>query len=341
MTDEIIFDDDEIDAASHWYGGQGSMLYAIVSTGSLRRGTIRPRHDEGRPMTDEEWMIDLAERLEGEAESSARDAAKQAKRAKGDEKKELLADRDGLRSIALKAGQFVRDAERSRKSSHATRSRTTHHATKKSPARLDRELSQVVGKRIDRKKLGEMMSAWGGDFAYGTDTGAIGAVSSYYYSGKKYPERRWVEQALSAIEADVPKAERGAHGWTTADARDLRTIAAGLRYYLLHDYNNGNGGRSHSTVKRDEGLYPTAEARRQVQTIRHREEFPEILAISMRVDGTNYQVKVPDPKNKRGYDLVDVLIHHNGARSIKSASRSVITPTKASKIVTRYLEATS
>ena len=87
-------------------------------------------------------------------------------------------------------------------------------------------------------------------------------------------------------------------------------------------------------------LYPTAEARRQVQTIRRREEFPEILAISMRVDGTNYNVKVPDPKNTRGYDLVDVLIHHNGARSIKSASRSVITPTKASKIVTRYLEAT-
>ena len=95
-----------------------------------------------------------------------------------------------------------------------------------------------------------------------------------------------------------------------------------------------------STVKRDEELVPTAEARRQVQTIRRREDFPEILAISMRVDGTNYQVKVPDPKNKRGYDLVDVLIHHNGARSIKSASRSRITPDRASKIVTKYLEAT-
>lgn len=222
--------------------------------------------------------------------------------------------------------------------SHSTR---VHHATKKTRtvARLDRELSQVVGKRIDRKKLGELMAAWGGDFAYGTGTGAIGAVSSYYYGGKKYPDRRWVEQALSAIEADVPRAERGEHGWTKADARDLRTIASGLRYYLVQDYN-GNGGRSHSTVKRDEALHPTAEARRQVQTIRRREDFPEILAISMRVDGTNYQVKVPDLKNKRGYDLVDVLVHHNGMRSIKSASRSVITPTKASKIVTSYLEAT-
>ena len=100
-----------------------------------------------------------------------------------------------------------------------------------------------------------------------------------------------------------------------------------------------SGGRSHSTISRDDELVPTAEARRQVQTIRRREEFPEILAISMRVDGINYQVKVPDAKNKRGYDLVDVLIHHNGMRSIKSAGRSVITPTKASKIVSRYLEA--
>lgn len=119
-----------------------------------------------------------------------------------------------------------------------------HHSTRKSPAQLDREIAQSIGKRIDRVKLG------------------------------------------------------------------------------------------------DEELVPTAEARRQVQTIRRREEFPEILAISMRVDGTNYQVKVPDPKNKRGYDLVDVLIHHNGARSIKSASRSRTTPERASRIVMKYLEAT-
>ena len=99
-------------------------------------------------------------------------------------------------------------------------------------------------------------------------------------------------------------------------------------------------GSAHSTIRSDEPLYPTAEARRGVQTIRRREDFPEILAISMRADGTNYQVKVPDPKNKHGYDLVDVLVHHNGLRSTKSASRSRITPTSASKIVSRYLEAT-
>ena len=107
---------------------------------------------------------------------------------------------------------------------------------KKTKARLDREIDQTVGKRIDRKKLGEMMSPWGGDFAYGEGTGAIGAVSSYYYSGKKYPDRVWVERALKAIEANVPRAEHGAHGWTKSDAKDLRRIAQGLRYYLLHDY---------------------------------------------------------------------------------------------------------
>jgi len=100
------------------------------------------------------------------------------------------------------------------------------------------------------------------------------------------------------------------------------------------------GRKAHSTINRDGGLYPTAEARRHVQTIQRREEFPEILAISMRSDGTNYNVKVPDPKNKLGYDLVDVLIHDNGLRSIKSASRSRTTPDRASKIVARYLAAT-
>jgi hypothetical protein len=210
--------------------------------------------------------------------------------------------------------------------------------TRKSPAQLDREIAQSLGKRIDRVKLGEMMHPWS-SVGHGSAGTAIYAVASYYDSGKKYPDRAVVERAIAAIEADIPKAEHGAHGWTKADANDLRTIVQGLRYYLRQDYN-GNGGRSHSTVRRDDELVPTAEARRQVQTLRRREEFPEILAISMRVDGTNYQVKVPDPKNKRGYDLVDVLIHHNGARSIKSASRSRTTPERASRIVTKYLEAT-
>jgi hypothetical protein len=106
----------------------------------------------------------------------------------------------------------------------------------KTSTQLDREIAERLGKRIDRKKLGEMMSPWGGDFAYGQGIGAIGAVSSYYYSGKVYPDRVWVERAIAAIEADVPKAEHGAHGWTKADAKNLRRILQGLRYYLHLDY---------------------------------------------------------------------------------------------------------
>lgn len=102
----------------------------------------------------------------------------------------------------------------------------------KTSTQLDREIAGRLGKRIDRKKLGELMSPWGSDSSYGQGSGAIGAVSSYYYDDKKYPDRVWVERALKAIEADIPKAEHGAHGWTKSDAKDLRKIAQGLRYYL-------------------------------------------------------------------------------------------------------------
>jgi hypothetical protein len=122
----------------------------------------------------------------------------------------------------------------------------THHATRKQPAQLDREVDQVVGKRIDRKKLAELMFPWGGDFAYGQGTGAIGAVASYYADNKKYPDRVWVDRALKAVEADVPKAEAGAHGWTKSDANSLRRIAQGLRYYIVHDYKDAGSTKRRS-----------------------------------------------------------------------------------------------
>jgi hypothetical protein len=101
--------------------------------------------------------------------------------------------------------------------------------------------------RIDRRKLGEMMSPWGGDFAYGEGIGSVGAVASFYSSGKPYPQREYVEKAIRAIEADIPQAQRGMHGWTTKDARELRTIAAGLRYYLAKDYSKGGAAETPST----------------------------------------------------------------------------------------------
>ena len=152
----IDFNDEEIEAAGHWYGGQGSMLYAITSTGSLKRGTIRPRNDDGTPMTDDEWIVDLAERLESEAEEAARDAGKQAKKAKGTERAELRADQDGLRSIAFKASQFIRGAKRAQKSGHATRRTTrgsSQHATKKSAAQLQREIDEALANPQSRKTV--------------------------------------------------------------------------------------------------------------------------------------------------------------------------------------------
>jgi Family of unknown function (DUF6496) len=169
----IDFDEDEIEAAGHWYGGQGSMLYAITSTGALSRGTIRPRHPEGGLMTDEEWIVDLAERLEGEAEEAARDAAKQAKKAKGAERKELLADREGLRSIALKAGQFVRDAARAQKSSHATR-------------KYGKKASEKVERTLHEFKRGKLKSGSGAAVTSRKQAIAIG-LSQARARGYKVP----------------------------------------------------------------------------------------------------------------------------------------------------------
>ena len=73
--DCIELDADEIDAAIAWHGGQSSMLYAVASTGALRRGTHRPYGDDG-PMSDDEWMQHLASKLAHEASQAAELAAK-------------------------------------------------------------------------------------------------------------------------------------------------------------------------------------------------------------------------------------------------------------------------
>ena len=67
----IEFDSEALRAAEHWHDGQSSMLYAIASTGSLARGTIRPRsYDADRPMSDVEWIGYLVDNLEGETETA-------------------------------------------------------------------------------------------------------------------------------------------------------------------------------------------------------------------------------------------------------------------------------
>jgi len=79
---------------------------------------------------------------------------------------------------------------------------------------------------------------------------------------------------------------------------------------------------------------PAAGGRRR----RDPEHVLEIISTSRRPEGTNYAVRVPDPKNKRGYDLVDVLMHHNGAISTNSASRSRTTASPAIRFVKKHIE---
>lgn len=86
------------------------MLYAIVSTGSLKRNPLercRPWIEDGnqdRPMTDDEWMRMLVENLQGEAEDSIASARKQLKGTRGQDRQDLLADIEGLESIVARCG---------------------------------------------------------------------------------------------------------------------------------------------------------------------------------------------------------------------------------------------
>ncbi len=70
------------EVAQHWHSGQSSMLYAVASTGAVKRGSVRPQGDE-RPMTDAEWMLSLLD----EAANEFRDAACHAE---GGEDEQLL-----------------------------------------------------------------------------------------------------------------------------------------------------------------------------------------------------------------------------------------------------------
>jgi hypothetical protein len=93
-------------------------------------------------------------------------------------------------------------------------------------------------KKVDRRKLGELMSPWGGDFSYGRGAGTVGAVSSFYSSGKTYPDKKIVDEAFSETERLRSLARHGAHGWGPKDVKTLDRISKGLLYYLNHDYED-------------------------------------------------------------------------------------------------------
>lgn len=96
---------------------------------------------------------------------------------------------------------------------------------------------RAASRSVDlRRSLGDLMSSWGADTGSGLPVYAVG---SYYYGGHTYPDRAMVERAIAAVEADVPRAEAGANGWTRAEAEELRLIARGLRHFLALDYPRG------------------------------------------------------------------------------------------------------
>lgn len=105
---EIDFDDQQVGAAVNWHGGQGSMLYAVASTGALRLGTRRPRGVDN----DREWFIYLANELEDEASKASQDASRQAwDTPDEDERTELREEAAILESIARDARDAAKAAE--------------------------------------------------------------------------------------------------------------------------------------------------------------------------------------------------------------------------------------
>jgi len=130
---------------------------------------------------------------------------------------------EALTKASKKFGEFDLDVYRGKISSPYA------PATKRGHAKGTPGKSEL----ISRKKLAEMMYPWGGDSGTGLP---VYAVASYYGGGNVYPDRNMVERAIAITEANIPKANRGEHGWTKKDAVDLGTIARGLRHYLKTDY---------------------------------------------------------------------------------------------------------
>jgi len=57
--------------SAQWHSGQASMLYAVASSGNLRRGTSRPwNYEADRHATDSEWNASLWRKLTQELENA-------------------------------------------------------------------------------------------------------------------------------------------------------------------------------------------------------------------------------------------------------------------------------
>jgi len=130
---------------------------------------------------------------------------------------------DALSKAAEKFGGFDLFVDRGKIWASEVRATKRGH-TKGTPSKSE---------MISRSKLAEMMYPWGGDSGSGLP---VYAIASFYDGGKVYPDRNMLKRAIAIVEANIPKALRGEHGWNKKDAADLATIARGLRHYLRIDY---------------------------------------------------------------------------------------------------------
>lgn len=104
-------------------------------------------------------------------------------------------------------------------------------------------------REMKRKRLAALMYPWGSDFSYGHGSGSLGAVASYYDSGKVYPDEAIVESALRQVEKDLPLAEHGLHGWGPKEVKELHRISRSLKYFLKTDYPSREKATSHSRTR--------------------------------------------------------------------------------------------
>ena len=125
--------------------------------------------------------------------------------------------------------------------------------------------------------------------------------------------------------------ERGArnpkNGWYVA------RYVNGRRHQTLKDWKTNEAGARKHAAEWNAGA--SKRARRDPSAPEPPE--PKIIGISHRPEGAQFLVSLHTRKGKK--DIVTVIVHDNGARSMTSAVRDVSTPLVASRLVTKYLEA--
>lgn len=152
--------------------------------------------------------------------------------------------------------------------------------------------------------------------------------------------RVWPTGMIGPFDAPVQVVEARGHYFVMVPDR------RGPHVDSAHPTLRGAVRRARSLQRKDASgrhgeWYPLRDRRKRVKRRRARRRDPEhrleILSVNRRhPNGIHYLVRVPTTKVKRGYDLVDVLFHDNGATSTKSANRLTSTAMIASRFAREH-----